>query len=228
MKRFLAVICVWAFVAFQAGCAKSHDTTDSFSPTPRQTAGHDMKMSPQAMSECPHCKSEPMATAEPSGLSIYNLDAKWQNQDNQEVSLDANRGKIVVVAMIYTSCKGACPRIISDMRDIESKCAPKRPDQIKYVLVSFDPEVDTPERLKATATETGLGPNWELLRGPSNQVLELAALLGVKYRKTGDKDYAHSNLITVLNPEGEIAYQQEGLGVSPDKTLEVIRDLVSR
>jgi protein SCO1/2 len=36
-------------------------------------------------------------------------------------------------------------------------------------------------------------------------------LLGVKYRREASGDYSHSNLITVLNREGEIAHQREGL-----------------
>ena len=36
-------------------------------------------------------------------------------------------------------------------------------------------------------------------------------LLGVKYRQDGRGQFSHSNLITVLNAQGEIAYQRAGL-----------------
>ena len=67
--------------------------------------------------------------------------------------------------------------------------------------------------------------NWTLMTGSDDQVLELAALLGVKYKRISDLDYSHSNIITVLNREGEIRHQQTGLGVEPDEALLAIDEL---
>ena len=39
----------------------------------------------------------------------------------------------------------------------------------------------------------------------------LAALLGVKFKQEADGAFAHSNLLTILNPEGEIVHQRTGL-----------------
>jgi protein SCO1/2 len=36
-------------------------------------------------------------------------------------------------------------------------------------------------------------------------------LLGVKYRRDANGDFSHSNLITVLNAEGEVSHQRSGL-----------------
>jgi protein SCO1/2 len=52
---------------------------------------------------------------------------------------------------------------------------------------------------------------WTLLSGQPDDVLELAALLGVQYRQTRAGQFAHSNVITVLNAKGEIVHQQVGL-----------------
>ena len=54
-----------------------------------------------------------------SDLSIYNLPSKWTNQDNEEIELIDYRGNIVVMVMIYTSCKASCPRLVSS-QEIES------------------------------------------------------------------------------------------------------------
>jgi protein SCO1/2 len=37
-------------------------------------------------------------------------------------------------------------------------------------------------------------------------------------------DFSHSNIISVFNAEGELAYQQEGLGVSSDETIKKIKE----
>jgi len=48
-------------------------------------------------------------------------------------------------------------------------------------------------------------------------------VLGVKFRRMSDEDFAHSNVITVLGPDGEIRHRQEGLGADPKKTVAAIR-----
>jgi len=42
-------------------------------------------------------------------------------------------------------------------------------------------------------------------------VRELAALVGVKYKQEADGAFSHSNLLTILNPAGEIVHQRTGL-----------------
>jgi protein SCO1/2 len=82
---------------------------------------------------------------------------------------------------------------------------------------------DTVGRLRKFAEDNVLNPaEWTLLNGEENSILELAALLGVKYKKTSAADYSHSNIITILNAEGEAAYQQVGLGADPTQTIDVI------
>jgi protein SCO1 len=52
-----------------------------------------------------------------------------------------------------------------------------------------------------------------LLHGDEESVREIAALLGVKYKQEADGSFAHSNLVTILNSEGEIVHQRAGLEV---------------
>ena len=59
-----------------------------------------------------------MATGEPTGESIYNVSSNWKTRHGHTVKLDSLRGKIQVVAMVYTSCEYACPRILTDMKRI--------------------------------------------------------------------------------------------------------------
>ncbi len=60
------------------------------------------------------------------------------------------------------------------------------------------------------------------LSSNENQTREFAAVLAVNYKKISPIDFSHSNIISVFNKEGEMVYQQEGLGVSYDKTVETI------
>ncbi|KFF05985.1 SCO family protein [Flavobacterium reichenbachii] len=158
-----------------------------------------------------------------SDLSIYNLPSQWTNQDGKNIELKSLKGNVLVMVMIYTSCKAACPRLVADMRSIESKLKPETKKNIKLILVSIDPETDTPQRLKSFAIENKMNQEpWIFLRSTEENTREFAAVLAVNYKKITPIDFSHSNIISVFNPEGELIYQQEGLGVNNDETVNKI------
>lgn len=160
-----------------------------------------------------------------SDLSIYNLPSQWTTQDGKNIELKSLKGNILVMVMIYTSCKAACPRLVADMRDIESKLDKKAEKNVKLILVSIDPETDTAERLKSFAIDNKMNQEpWLFLRSNEENTREFAAVLAVNYKKISPMDFSHSNIISVFNPEGELIYQQEGLGVNNTKTVEKINE----
>ncbi|PWA04662.1 SCO family protein [Flavobacterium psychrotolerans] len=160
-----------------------------------------------------------------SDLSIYNLPSKWTNQDGKTLEMKEMKGKVLVMVMIYTSCKSACPRLVADMRNIESRLPENIKKNVKLVLVSIDPTVDTPERLKAFSIENKMDADqWVFLRSTEENTREFAAVLAVNYKKISPMDFSHSNIISVFNAEGELAYQQEGLGVNSDETIKKITE----
>ena len=168
---------------------------------------------------------EKAATKPISDLSIYNLPSKWTDQNNTDIEMVDLRGKVLVMVMIYTSCKSACPRLVADMRNIEQRIPAKIKDNVKFVLVSIDPSVDTPKRLKSFAIENKMdGDQWVFLRSTEENTREFAAVLAVNYKKISPIDFSHSNIISVFNAEGELAYQQEGLGVNSDETINKITE----
>lgn len=163
-----------------------------------------------------------------SELSIYNLPSKWTNQDGKDIELKELKGDVLVMVMIYTSCKAACPRLVADMRHIEQRLEDKTKKNVKFILVSIDPEVDTPERLKAFSIENKMdGNQWVFLRSTEENTREFAAVLAVNYKKISPIDFSHSNIISVFNAEGELYFQQEGLGVSYDETVNKITEAVN-
>ena len=160
-----------------------------------------------------------------SDLSIYNLPSKWTNQEGTDIEMKDLNGKVIVMVMIYTSCKSACPRLVADMRNIESRLPENIKDNVKLVLVSIDPKVDTPERLKSFSIENKMeGEQWMFLRSSEENTREFAAVLAVNYKKISPLDFSHSNILSVFNAKGELAYQQEGLGVNSDETIKKITE----
>lgn len=155
-----------------------------------------------------------------SDMSIYNLPSTWTNQKGENLELVDLQGNVLVMVMIYTSCKAACPRLVADMRHIEQQVKSKNKDKTKYILVSIDPETDTPERLKAFAKENQMdGDQWVFLRSTEENTREFAATLAVNYKRISPIDFSHSNIISVFNTAGELTYQQEGLGIDYAPTI---------
>ena len=171
-------------------------------------------------------KNETVVKDKPiSDLSIYNLPSKWTNQNGQEIEMKELQGNVLVMVMIYTSCKAACPRLVADMRNIESRLPETIKGKVKMILVSIDPETDTPKRLKEFAIANKMDNNqWEFLRSSEENTREFAAVLAVNYKKIAPLDFSHSNIISVFNADGELTFQQEGLGVNSDETVKKITE----
>jgi len=163
----------------------------------------------------------------PSDLSVYNLEGEWLDQTGKAMPLVHLTGRVRIVSMVYTNCAFACPMLVADMKRIEASLPKKSRSEVGFVLISVDPERDTPERLLRFADSSRLDATaWTLLNGADGQILEMGALLGVKVRKMPDGEFAHSNVITILDQAGEIAHQQVGVSQDPGESLEVIRALL--
>jgi len=175
----------------------------------------DSKSIPPAQTETPVAAAI-VAPVVPSGelleMSIYQLDSTWTTQDKAHVKLETFRGAPVVAAMFFGSCRTACPTIISDMKRIEKAAGPKATDKTKYVLITFDPKVDTPDALKELETKFQLDPQkWVFLHGDEGSIREVASVLNVQYREVSEGQFSHTNLITLLDPNGVVTTKIDGL-----------------
>jgi protein SCO1/2 len=156
--------------------------------------------------------------------SVYQLDSIWTDQDSGRVPIGALKGKPQVVAMIYTSCQYVCPLIVDEMKKVEREFPQPLREQFGFVLFSFDPERDSASVLKAYAGKRDLdGRRWRLFTGAPDQVLELAAVLGVRYRKEPNGEFSHSAIITVLDRNGVIRYQMLGLNQERAPLVKALR-----
>ncbi|MEC4114622.1 SCO family protein [Myroides pelagicus] len=203
MKKVLITLSILSSILL-IGCKEKQHTAEQSIPTEQNTT-----------------------SAEITDISIYNLPSKWTTQNGKEIELKDLQGNVLVMVMIYTSCKAACPRLVADMRNIEERVKGKNLDKVKYVLVSIDPTVDTPERLKEFAKENQMiEEQWIFLRSTEENTREFAATLAVNYKRISPLDFTHSNIISVFNTKGELDYQQEGLGIDYAPTVtEIERQL---
>jgi protein SCO1/2 len=174
----------------------------------------------------PPCCRKVEATGKHADKSLYQLDSTWTSDVGREVKLEVFQGRPQIVTMFFSSCEYACPLLIHDLKRIEESLPASLSHRVDFLLVSFDTERDTPGALRAFRERQNLGAaHWSLLTGKPDDVRELAALLGVNYRKDARGQFSHSNIITVLNAQGEVAFQQVGLNKAPDETVAQISKL---
>lgn len=170
--------------------------------------------------------AEVAKTNEISDESVFLLESQWENQQAEQKNLSDYGGKIVVGAMIFTNCPSACPRIVADIKLIESSLTEDERNQIQFLLISMDPERDNPAQMRRFAKDHRLD-GWEIIRSDKSATMEIANVLGVRVKPLKEGGFDHSNIIQLLNAKGEIVLQQQGLNINPEKTLTEIRRLLS-
>lgn len=192
-----------ATVMLLHGCrtdrSPNHQTTSDASPRPG--------------SHCAHHNTDaaPVATPLP-GTSLYQLDATWTTQNQTPFRLSSLRGSPALVLLFYGTCRTVCPLLIQDLQRIEAALSDDVRRRLRVVLITIDPQNDTPERLHVLAREKSLDlSRWVLLHGSEGDIRNVAMALGVQYRQLGPGEFSHSNVITLLDPNGVVAYQLNGL-----------------
>lgn len=176
-----------------------------------------------ALAAEPPCCRAPLPAGPPTDRSLYQLDSKWTSDVGRQVQLSVLRGRPQLVAMFFTHCEYACPILVHDLQKIEQRLPSDLRAKVDFLLVSFDSARDTAAALADFRAKRQLARDrWTLLRGGADDVRELAALLGVNYAPDSRGQFAHSNLITLLNAEGEIVFQHQGLEQDPTALLVAI------
>lgn len=162
--------------------------------------------------------------------SLYHMKAEWISHRMDSFKLSDLKGKPVIAVMYYGNCTQVCPILIRDARRVFEEVDEELQKDVRVLAITFDPQNDTPERLRNYAEDKGLNLlEWNFVTGKNSDIRELAMLLGVEYAKKSDGHFAHSNLVTVLNGEGRIIHRMEGLNQPVEEAARLIeKDLESR
>lgn len=138
--------------------------------------------------------------------SIYNISSKWENQNGETLTFPDFKGKVIVTAMIFTSCETACPRLVAEMKNIVQKAGKIDSDNIQYVLISIDPETDSQEVMKAYLSANKIDNEYRtFIRSNEADTRKLANIM-VKYKKISPIEFSHSNIISLYSKKGILVY----------------------
>jgi protein SCO1/2 len=147
-------------------------------------------------------------------------------RDGARVGLADLRGKVVVVTFIYATCADTCPLLTAKLVGIQRELGTNGAG-VRFVAITVDPEKDTPEALRRYAEGHGAkAPGWLFLTGTKREIGEVARRYGVyvKKRPTGDVD--HTFLTSVIDGEGVLRVQYQGVRFDPGEFLRDLRSLL--
>ena len=132
--------------------------------------------------------------------------------------------------MVYTGCAHACPMTISKIKEIEKDFSKAKFTDLKIVLASFDVKNDRPAKLKKYQTERKLNSDqWKFLSAETeDDARKLAVTLGISYKDIGDGDFSHSNLITLLDPNGKIVASINSLNASTEPLIDGLKESLKK
>jgi protein SCO1/2 len=164
----------------------------------------------------------------PSERSVYQLDSSWVEDNGHALKLGALEGNLQVLALIYTTCEGSCPITVKSMQMFSTNLPADIRGKTRFLLVTVDPEHDTLAVLRNYRREMKLDRRWKLLRGSAHDVRELAAVLGFNYEQIESGQFAHTNLVTVLDQRGEIVHQQNDFSSDTTPVLEALRQQLGK
>jgi protein SCO1/2 len=159
------------------------------------------------------------------------------DQNGRDFSLSQVRGKVLVVAYIYTNCPDIC-HIISKKINVFKEQIKKSglQDRVYFVSITFDPERDTPDVLRHHAEMMNLDlDNWVFLTGNENAVNATLKVAGMEAIKgpvdssgKGEQSYSisHRDRISLADKNGRIRKHYKGSEFNPDELLEDIKRLL--
>ncbi len=160
-------------------------------------------------------------------------DFKLRNQDGRDLHLAQYRGKALLITFIYTRCPSPyfCPWVTRSFATVEKQLAaqPALYAKTHLLCITFDPDNDTPERLKAYGA-TYMGGNsfahWEFA-APTKPVLqEMAKYFDLGMTQGADSQIIHTLSTTLIGPDGKVAHFYPGNEWTPEQVLGDVKQLV--
>jgi len=142
------------------------------------------------------------------------MDFQFNNQNGTPISNADYAGKVYLVEFFFSTCQTICPRMNSNLVDIQNTF----PNRTDFGIASFtiNPDYDTQEVLKAYAQNYGVtNPNWHFLTGEKDAIYDLANTgfnLYAAEVEGADGGFEHSGNFALIDKEGYIRSRTDAFG----------------
>jgi protein SCO1 len=156
-------------------------------------------------------------------------DFKLRNEDGRIIHLNQFRGKNLLITFIYTRCPlpNFCPLVTHNFAVIHQQLSadPVTKDKTHLICVSFDPEHDTPERLKAYGEEY-IGSDaktafahWDFAVPEKPVLTEMAKYFDVGMSDAADGTITHTLSTTLIGRDGKVLKFYPGNEWTPQQVV---------
>ena len=143
------------------------------------------------------------ATKNAATVDVKAPDFVLTNQDNQRFDSTRLRGKVIVLNFIFTTCTDVCPLFTANLVQLQRNLSRRYGDELFFVSVTTDPEVDSANVLKAYAQRHGADfKNWAFLTGSAAQLKQVWNGFSVRVIPQGRGLVQHTSLTTVIDRQG--------------------------
>jgi protein SCO1/2 len=156
-------------------------------------------------------------------------DFKLRNQDGRTIHLDQFRGRELLITFIYTRCPlpNFCPLVTHNLEVIEKQLAasPALYKKTHLLCVSFDPQHDTPQRLRAYgASYVGSDArnafaHWDFAVPQKPVLTEMAKYFDVGVTYGADDSIIHTLSTTLIGRDGKVVRFYHGNEWTPDQVM---------
>lgn len=130
-------------------------------------------------------------------------------------------GKPLILSAIYTNCpmEKMCPMVTSKIGDVQQRMFEKagwKPADFRVVFVTFDPERDTPSKLREYVRSRGVSmENTAVVSGDSDTIASVMEGIEVGTKEAGDGTFTHNLRTYVVAPSGEVRFGFRKTGWRP-------------
>lgn len=133
-------------------------------------------------------------------------DFTLKSHTGQPVSLSDYRGKLVMLYFGYTFCPDVCPATLVEVSGA-MEILGEEADEVQLIMISVDPERDTPERLAEYVSY--FDPSFLGLTGTPEEIARIATLYGIYYEANEGSAATgylidHTATITVIDEDGHV------------------------
>ena len=147
--------------------------------------------------------------------------------DGTPVSLEAYRGKPLVISMIFSSCHHICPSTTAHLQDVVEKARDVLDqDSFQVVSVGFDTVNDSPERMAQFRNSTDVTDEyWDFLSADAANMDKLVRQLGFIYTPSA-RGFDHLIQSSVIDESGVIYRQVYGISFPTPQLIEPLKELI--
>ncbi len=141
----------------------------------------------------------------------------WTDENGQPIALERFRGAPVVFSAFFTSCTVRCPMTVEKLRDVDRAFQRSGPP-VPIVILTLDPQTDTPERLGRYKRDHHLPDHWHFLWGALPATRKLARYLSVN-PAYDDGHIDHDVEIAIFDANGRLAHGFQGWAFDADAAV---------